>query len=102
LPAFSSFSSHSYGRAGAVIPLYVKAFGRTFCSIFKTSCSAPHPVLDQDGPDELHHPRIVLAVREIGIQRGETMLLAGFLHASELAVMGPPAYRFLDESISRL
>lgn len=61
--------------------------GRIPLSVFEASCAALQAVLDQIRPDELDHPSVVVAVRQIVIQRRETMLLAGFVHTGELAVI---------------
>src|ERR1700733_5809515 len=55
--------------------------------VLEASGAALHPILDQVRPHELDHPCIVVAIREIVIQRREAMLLACFLHTCELAVV---------------
>lgn len=69
------------------LPVFSGIIGRIFCSVFETSCAALHSIPDQIRPHELDHPSIVVAVRQIVIQGRKTMLLAGFLHAGELAVI---------------
>lgn len=56
-------------------------------SVFEASCSAFHAVLDQIRPHKRNHSSIVVAVRQIVIQRGKTMLLAGFFMPGELPVI---------------
>jgi hypothetical protein len=49
--------------------------------ILEAPRSAFHLIRHQVCPHEFDHARVVVAVREVVIQRGEAMLLAGFLHA---------------------
>ncbi len=53
-------------------------------SVFEASCSAFHAVLDQIRPHKRSHSSIVVAVRQIVIQCGKTMLLEGFFMPGEL------------------
>ena len=48
--------------------------------ILEASGSALHAIGHQIRPDELDYARIVVAIREVVIERRETMLLAGLLH----------------------
>ena len=54
-------------------------------SVLEASGAALHFVRYKIGPHELDHARIVIAVREIMVQRGEAMLLTGLFHGSQLA-----------------
>ena len=43
-----------------------------------------HPMRDREVPNKLDHARIVVAIRQIMIERREAMALAGLLHVLEL------------------
>ena len=53
-------------------------------SIFETPSTALRPVLDEVGPHKLDHARVVVAIGEIVVKRGEAVLLARLLHAGQL------------------
>ena len=54
-------------------------------SVFETSGPTLHLVFHQVCPHKRDYARIVVAVSEIVIERGKAMLLAGLLHAGQLA-----------------
>ena len=55
--------------------------------VFEAPRPALHAVLDQVRVHELDHPCVVVAVREIMVQRGEAVLLTGALHRRQLSLV---------------
>src|SRR6201997_1716673 len=74
---------HSISREAAVRESICHADLRIGVSIFKTADPAAEPAF-YVFPHPLDHSRVVVAVSEIMVQRGEAVLLAGLLHSVQL------------------
>ena len=58
--------------------------GRAAALVFEASRSTLQAIGYQVRPDKLDYSRVVVAISEVVIERGEAMLLAGFFHVGQL------------------